>query len=79
MHNYQLTWIETRKILTPKQNSGWPQPAPASTAFGGFPEPIADEPRLLMPLQDGTSAAGANGGGGDGDDEGEAEDVRVCV
>ena len=47
-------------------------------ALGGFPGSIADEPRLLKPLHDGTSASVTIvGGGGDGDDEGEVEDVLL--
>ena len=43
--------------LTPKQNLAWLWPAPHSTGLGGFPESIADEPRLLKPLHDDTSAS----------------------
>jgi hypothetical protein len=65
--------------LTPKQNPAWP--APPSTGLGGFPESIADEPRLLKPLHDDTSASFTivGGGGGDGDDEGEVEHVLLLA
>ena len=66
--------------LTPKQNPAWLWPAPPSTGLGGFPESIADEPRLLKPLHDGTSASFTIvGGGGDGDDEGEVEHVLLLA
>jgi hypothetical protein len=83
MHNFQAIQKSDacRSVLTPKGKllHCW-IPAPVSTGLGGFPESIADEPRLLKPFHDGTAASVAVGGGGDGDDEGEVEAVllRPC-